>query len=216
LATLPLHTGAGFDNTKFPNNQPYNGTPWSYAGTESVSSLPANTVDWVLVELRHAATPAAATSATVLGRSAGFLLNNGLIVASDGTSLKFRNLPAFSDNLYVVVYHRNHMAIMASTPVTRDANQIYNYNYSTGSAQVYGGTNGFMQIDATPVRWGMLAADANADNMVLGNDYTDNWIPTFNTVNKYMPADFNMDQNVLGNDYTDFWIPNFNKVNPLP
>jgi hypothetical protein len=115
-----------------------------------------------------------------------------------------------------VVYHRNHIAIMAANAVTKDANQVYNYDYSSASSQVYGGTNGYLQIDTTPVRWSMVAGDANADNMVLGNDYTDYWIATFNTVNKYMPADFNLDVNVLGNDYTDYWIPNFNKVNPLP
>jgi len=214
LTTLPL--GDRSDLTKFPNNQPYNLAPWNYSGTESVGSLPANAVDWVLVELRHAGSSAAATSITVLGRRAAFILKNGSIVDLDGTSLKFKNLPAFSDNLYIVVYHRNHMAIMAKNALTRDANQVYNYDYSTGPTQVYGGTNGYLQIDTNPGRWGMVAGDADANNMILGNDYTDFWIPSFNTVNKYMPADFNMDSNVLGNDYTDFWITNFNKINVLP
>ena len=34
--------------TDFPLNQPYNTAPWNYTGTESVVSLPALAVDWVL------------------------------------------------------------------------------------------------------------------------------------------------------------------------
>jgi hypothetical protein len=216
LTTLPLHTGAGSNTSYFPNNQPYSGAPWNYTGTESVTVLPANTVDWVLVELRHGTAASNATSAKILGSRAAFLLNNGSIVDLDGSSLKFRNILPFSDNLYVVIWHRNHMAIMANNTVTRDGNQVYSYNYSTGSAQVSRGISGYVQINTSPVRWGMVAGDANSDNMVLGNDYTDFWVPTFNTVNKYMPADFNLDTFVLGNDYTNFWVPNFNKVNILP
>ena len=35
-----------------PTTQPYSGAPWSYSGTESVGSIPALVVDWILVELR--------------------------------------------------------------------------------------------------------------------------------------------------------------------
>ena len=38
---------------QIPLTQPFGNAPWSYNGTESVSSLPSNLiVDWVLVELR--------------------------------------------------------------------------------------------------------------------------------------------------------------------
>ena len=49
-----------------PLTQPYNGAPWNYTGTESVATIPAGVVDWVLPELREAATPAQALPATKL------------------------------------------------------------------------------------------------------------------------------------------------------
>jgi hypothetical protein len=212
LTTLPL--GDRSDKTKFPNNQPYNIAPWNYAGTESVGSLPANTVDWVLVELRHASTASAATSATVLGRRAAFLLKTGSIVDLDGTSLKFRNLPAFSDNLYVVVRHRNHMAVMAANAVTMDANQVYVYDYSTGSGKIYGGIAGCKQVDTSPVVWALLSGDANADNHIWSND-NNVYISQYYLSSRYLAADFNMDKNVWSND-NNLFVGNYYRSNLLP
>lgn len=209
LTTLPL--GDRSDNTKFPNNQPYNIAPWIYAGTESVGSLPANTVDWVLVELRHASSASAASSSTVLGRKAAFLLNNGSIVDLDGTSLKFNNLPAFSDNLYVVIYHRNHMAIMANNAVTKDVSQVYTYNFSTGSGQIYGGLSGCKLLDS---RYVCISGDANGDNHIWGND-NDIYVSQYYLSNRYLPSDFNMDKNVWGNDY-DIYVADYYRSNVLP
>lgn len=216
LATS-LTLGDRSDNTKFPQNQPYNGSPWSYSGTESVTSLPSGVVDWVLLELRHASSSGNASSTYTLGKRAAFLKTNGSIVDIDGTSpVTFSNLASFTDNLYIIVYHRNHIAILANNAVTRDANQVYTYDYSSGSGQVYGGTNGYKQIDTSPVRWGMIAADATNDGNIYVNDYTDYWVPDFGLTSKYKLSDFNLDANVYLNDYTDFWVPNFGKTNPLP
>lgn len=214
LTTLPL--GDRSDNTKFPTNQPYNGAPWNYAGSESVVALPANTVDWVLVELRHAAAPASATSSTVIGRKAGFLLNSGAIVDLDGTPLKFTNLAPFADNLYPVIYHRNHMPMMAGNTVTRDANQVYVYDYSSAATQVYGGANGCNQVDASPVRWGMVSGDPSNDGNIYLSDLNVYWVPAFGQTNMYLPGDFNMDLNVYLSDNNSQWVPNFGKTNVLP
>ena len=66
-------------NSLIPSTQPYTGTPWNYSGTESFTPpVGATVVDWVLVELRQAATPGAAT--TYFARQAGLLLSNGNIV----------------------------------------------------------------------------------------------------------------------------------------
>ena len=55
----PLNLGG-----MIPLSQPYNMLPWNYNGTESTAVVPANVVDWVLVELRDATSAANATSAT--------------------------------------------------------------------------------------------------------------------------------------------------------
>jgi hypothetical protein len=63
----------------FPLSQPYNTAPWNYEGTESVISVPANIVDWVLIELRDATAAATATASTRIARQAAFLMNDGSI-----------------------------------------------------------------------------------------------------------------------------------------
>lgn len=70
-----------------PLNQPFNVPPWNYSGTESVESIPnGNIVDWVYIELRNALSPEEATSETVFGKQAAFLLNSNKVVGLDGFS----------------------------------------------------------------------------------------------------------------------------------
>ena len=201
--------------TNFPSNQPYNGSPWNYTGTESVVSLPAGVVDWVLVELRQASKDTNATAATLVTRRAGFLKQDGSITDLDGTPLKFYHTH-LSQNLYPVIRHRNHMAIMAHNAVTKDGTGIYSYDYSSGSGQVWGGTAGMKQVDTSPVRWAMVGSDANADNNIWINDYANYYVPEFFISGQYMPADFNLDGNVWINDYANYYVPNFFISNQLP
>ncbi|MCE7993659.1 MAG: hypothetical protein HEP71_16865, partial [Roseivirga sp.] len=121
-------------NASIPTTQPYsiNGHTGGTA-----SSIPANAVDWVLVELREAASAAAAVSSTKVGSAAGFLMNDGSIKASDGTSDLTISL---SDNsgsaFFVVVYHRNHLAIMSATAIS-ESGGTYSIDFTTLSANTY-------------------------------------------------------------------------------
>ncbi|RLD53861.1 MAG: hypothetical protein DRJ05_15745, partial [Bacteroidetes bacterium] len=62
-------TGSGF----LPLTQPYGGSPWNYSGAESVTSIPANVVDWILVELRDAPDAGSAIPSTMIAQQAAFL-----------------------------------------------------------------------------------------------------------------------------------------------
>ena len=163
----PYNTGTHAMNTTLrtagpvPVNQPYTGAPWSYGGTEHVSPIPANVVDWVLVELRQSDT--IQNAKTTGPRRAAFLMSNGSIVDTDGVSpVRFYNLTV-TQKLYPVIWHRNHMPVIAAHSVPINGSGTYLYDFSSGSGQVYGGTNGTKQIDASPVRWGMVAGDANSN-----------------------------------------------------
>ncbi len=73
---------------QIPLSQPYNVPPWNHDGGELVDTMPnGNIVDWVLVELRNATSPGAATSGTAFARQAAFLLNSGQVVGTDGFSM---------------------------------------------------------------------------------------------------------------------------------
>ena len=116
-----------------PNNQPYNTPPWSYSGTESVGAIPSGSIsDWILVELRDTPGSAAtATPGTRIARQAGFILNDGSIVSTDGISNMIFGV-AVSNNLYVIVWHRNHLGIMSAVPLTFGGG-LYSYDFTTAA-----------------------------------------------------------------------------------
>lgn len=195
--------------SQLPLNQPYYATPWNYAGTESVTSFPAGTVDWVLVELRTS--PLASSR---IARRAGLLSFNGAITELDGLSpLAFPGvLPGY---YYLVIWHRNHMAVMSATTVTVTPFTPV-YDFSTGPTKIYGSSFGIKLIDPSLGRWGMNAADASNDQHIYINDFSDYWVPDFGIILGYSMGDFNMDGKVYIDDYTDLWVPNFGKTNTLP
>ncbi len=129
-----------------PLAQPYNLAPWNYSGTESVTSIPnPDVVDWVLIELRDAADAASATPATRIARQAGFLLKDGSVVGTDGSSIvQFSN--SFIQQLFVIVWHRNHLGIMTANGVTASGG-VYAYDFSTSETKAYGGSAGYKNID---------------------------------------------------------------------
>ncbi len=191
-----------------PLTQPYSGSPWNYAGTESVTSIPANSTDWILVELRT--NPWA--SSKVAAR-AGFLKNDGSVTDIDGTTgLRFPGV-AYG-NYYVVIKHRNHLAIMSAATVTLNGGSAL-YDFTTGSAKAYGGTTGYKLIDGTLSKWGMVAGDANQSKSIYIDDYTDFWMRDFGLI-QYLPSDFNLNGKVYLDDYTDFWLVNFGRSSSLP
>ncbi len=195
-----------------PLAQPYNTTPWNYTGTESVAAIPnANVVDWVLVELRETTGGAAsATPSTMIDRQAGFVLNEGTIVGIDGASpLRFGD--EIADNLFVVIYHLNHIGIMSDNAVTLSGGQ-YNYDFTIGAGQVYGGVDAHKEV-ASGV-WGMMAGDANGDGEVDNKDKDDVWEPQLGT-SGYLSGDFDMNGQVESVDKTGKWEANAGKCSHI-
>ncbi len=112
-----------------PLNQPYNISPWNYNGTESVASIPNNqVVDWVLVDMRDASSAAAATPGTSVRKRAAFLLSDGSVVGMDGIK-KLTTPLTISQNLYVVIWHRNHLGILSNNALI-NTNDVYTYDFS--------------------------------------------------------------------------------------
>jgi len=197
---------------QFPFSQPYGGPPWNYAGSESITSLPSGSiVDWVLVELRDAASAAQATPATLLARQAAFVLQNGTVTKTDGSSpLTF--LAPVASNLYAVIWHRNHLALMSALPLVKSGN-LYTYDFTTSYSQVYGGTNGCRQLSAG--LWGMTGGDGDASLQVSNADKVDVWNPQAGT-SGYKTGDFNLSGQVDNQDKNDVWAPNSGMGSQVP
>jgi len=196
-----------------PLSQPYNEPPWNYPGSEAVALIPnPYIVDWVLLELRETpGGPSSATSATVVARKALFVLNNGSLVDLDGSSLPIVNITVTA-NLYAVVRHRNHLAIMSSAPLLPSGG-VYAYDFTNGPEKTYGGALGCKQVAAGV--WGMIPADGNASNMVDNIDKNDVWRPQSGT-SGYKSGDFNLNAQVDNADKNDKWRPNSGKSSQVP
>jgi len=123
--------------SEIPLSQPYNTAPWNYNGSESVGSLPDFPfVDWVYIQTRKSATASLATTDSITGEIAAWLLSDGRIVALNGTDYVTMPISKAGEQ-YVVVYHRTHIPIMSNTPVTFNTN-VYRFDFTTAQNQAYG------------------------------------------------------------------------------
>lgn len=187
----------------FPLTQPYNVSPWNYAGTENVTSIPADVADWILVELRDATSASTATPGTRIGRMAAFLKKDGSIVGTDGTSnLQFSN--SINQQLFVVIWHRNHLGIMSAVSLVK-IGDTYSYDFTTGTTQAYGDSDGYKQWEAGVAM--MVAGDGYADGNITTPDKYYSWRPNAGKKG-YFSGDFNMDSQVNNSDKNEYWDPN--------
>lgn len=143
-----------------PLTQPYNVSPWNFAGAERASSFSANAVDWVFLELR---TTTAGTSESA--RHAGLIKSDGSIVDADGTSPMLFDLVS-PGNYYVVLSHRNHLPVMTGTAIALGSAPT-SYDFTTGLSQAFGSAP-MNQIESGV--FGLVAGDVNRSGAVLTND----------------------------------------------
>ena len=185
----------------FPLSQPFNTAPWNYIGNETLNSAPNNNVvDWILLECRDAQNASSANSSTTIHRQAALVLNNGKVVNLDGQS----NIPFdlnLNQNLFVVVWHRNHLAIISSNPVTQSAG-VFAYDFTTSGLQAYGDSSA--QIEVIPGVWAMVGADADANGVVDNQDLNSWKMIVGNT--GYLNADFNLNGQVQNQDKNNVWL----------
>lgn len=181
-------------SANIPLVSPYDG--------EVISALPDVSpnyiVDWVNVQLRTGI----ANSTTVQSANA-FLLQNGSLVDVLGN----RSLPFYStagNEYYIVIKHRNHLAIMSSVPHAFSNNpaSVPSINLSV-SGSVYGGDIlGFKQVE-TGV-YALYAGDADRNGVVEPIDSNNYWRLQVG-LGGYYSADFNLDGQVQPLDLNNYW-----------
>jgi hypothetical protein len=174
-----------------PLTQPYSGTPWWYGGTESVTSIPPNVTDWVLVELRTG-TPLSSR----VSIKAGFIKNTGEIVDVNGTSpLSFSTV--FPGNYYIVIWHRNHLVVMSKLPQYLNPTSIL-YDFTTGLIKYYGGNLSYPAAAGLGTVFGMWGGNAyNKDKTVKRMNFMSDYNEIGTTLsNVYDRRDINMNGQV--------------------
>lgn len=198
--------------TGFPLNQPYHTAPWNYTGSETVGSVPNPTIiDWVLVQLRDAANVSSALAGTAIATRAAFLLYDGSVVDTDGSSL-LHFTETVASQLYVVVYHRNHIPVISANALVKSGG-VYAYNFTTAVGQAYGGAAGHKELSTG--KWGMFAGDADASGLI---DLPDKilWETGAAEMPAYYSGDMNLDTEVNNIDKDDIWVPNRGKGTQVP
>ena len=182
---------------------------WNYTGSERFYNLPTDIVDWVLLELR---TGTAAN--TTVGKRAALLKSDGSIVDLDGSSqVKFKGI--VPGNYYIVVRHRNHLAIMSANPVSLSFTNSSLYDFSTAQTQAYGIEP---LADLGGGVYGMYAGDASQDGSVNATDLNTYWILQNGTTYDYQTktADFNLDATINATDLNLYWTPSNGKATQVP
>lgn len=177
-----------------PLTQPYAGTPWNYPVLETVGVIPANVVDWVLVELRSGT-----AAVTTVDQRAGFVLADGTITDLDGVSpLVFSNSLHLPGDYYIVVKHRNHLAIMSAT-AQAFSGAILSYDFTDALSKAYDNpsiSNDAM-VELAVGMYGMWGGDVNSNGTIRyngpGNDRAAIFSETGNAViSGYLNSDVNM------------------------
>ena len=180
-----------------PLAQPYNTSPFNYAGTEAISELPQDTVDWILVELRDGN-----DINNVLGRRAAFLRRDGQVMGlNGGLGVAFDDV--LPNLYYVAVYHRSHVAVVSS--VTVDLLDVTNvYDFTLAETQALGS----QQLKSNNGVYLMIAGDFDGDGHSDIADY-DNWKLSSSKIGNYETSDGDGNGVVNNADY-NLWKSNEN------
>lgn len=201
-------------NSSIPSTQPYNFN--GHSASETAGTIPANAVDWVLAEVREASSVAAALNSTKVGSAAGFLMSDGSIKATDGTSnLTVSTSGNTGSEFYVVVYHRNHLPIISAS-VVQESGGVYTIDFTSSAANTFGGTNALVSL--TGGKFGMPAGDSNSDGNIDATDlstWRTNNGATF-TYSSSGVSDFNLDGVINAIDRNNFHKKNTTKTRLVP
>ena len=190
-------------NSLIPIISPYSQDP------RTVDPIPADVVDWALVELRSTDVGSAVISKSV------FLHKSGNLVADDGINqnIFFAVAPG---NYYIVVKHRNHLGIMSAAPPVALSTSSTFYDFTTGSGQYYGGSAGAKLIDTSPSDvWGMIAGDGNGNGGISIDDLNLVWRVENGTIG-YKNGDYNLNGGVSIDDRNLYWRLNNGTLSQVP
>ena len=181
-----------------PLTSPYSADP------ATVAAIPADVVDWALMELRSAYNGQPVLSKSLWLGSDGYLRSPGkpyviMMQTSPGP-------------YYVVLRHRNHLAVMSATPFQFASTGTPPELDLTLLANIYG-NGGVAQVASGVVA--MIAGDADQSGAVLPSDRNQFWRVQAG-LSGYLNADFNLDGNVLPSDLNGYWRVNSGLLTQVP
>ncbi len=183
-----------------PTKPPFQFSPWEYVGPEEATTIPANVVDWIMLELREAASPY-----TVLQQRVAWLTEDGLVKDLDGISnLQFTDMPI--GDYKVAVRHWSHMDVLSADDLSVPS-PAYEIDFTT-DVQAALGSDPMVQL--ADGNWALYAGDHNGDGVFTFEDYNVH-IFTASRIYEYFTTDLNFDGVVSVADF-NLYKKNFNKM----
>ena len=113
-----------------------------------------------------------------------------------------------NNNLYAIVWHRNHLGIMSASALT-ESGGVYTYNFTTAVNKAYQSGQKLLSGKAA-----MFGGDVNGNGTVNTADKTV-WSGVAGAKG-YLSSDMNMDSQVDNKDKNDVWVGNINEQTKVP
>jgi len=173
-----------------PLSQPYSVEPWFYTGSESVTIIPENVVDWVLIMARDA-------NDNILSQAVGFITVSGGLVdifGNHGISLSLA-----LDN-YISIHTRNHLAVVSAITYSNSLD-------FTSSATA---AKGIQQLKNKAGKYCLYGGDYDGNGIINNLDYN-SWVVKKSILNQYLPVDGDGNGIINNLDY-NLWLSNSAKI----
>ena len=184
-----------YTNGYIPTTSPYS------EDSRTVSSVPANATDWVLMQLR-----ATASGTEIISKSI-FLRDDGYIINENSNTQITLDVP--EGNYYIVIKHRNHLGVMSSELHNLRSGTSTTYDFTSDTLNYYGEE----AADLGSLVYGMFAGDANGTTVVNSGDYL--VVKSNNGSTGYYLPDVNLTGVVNSGDYLII-KPNSGKETNIP
>jgi hypothetical protein len=184
-------TGQMTSTQSLPLESPYS------QSERTVSDMPPDIVDWVLIHLKNQADEQPVYSKSAL------LRNDGQIVADNGTT-EGVVLNVAEGDYYVILSHRNHLDVMSAQAVHLAGTASPVLDFTSSGNACYGST---APVQLTANVWGLRAGDINQDGLINTADYTLWYNDQVNQLTGYLSSDLDMDAFIDENDYS-LWESN--------
>ncbi len=153
LGYLPGMKPKTFFSKKTESGQPYKSFPWEYNGNEGIVksndyySYDKKVVDWILVSIRETQH----NNSTVFRAPAHVYVDGEIKIASVGAKCMLDPAKKY----YIVIEHRNHLAVMSKKPVSIINGSIsydfrYTEAYNEGHKEIGDGMYAMIAGNANP------------------------------------------------------------------
>jgi hypothetical protein len=132
------------------------------------------------------------------------LHKDGRLVDDDGVTGQVIIEGLAEGSYYLLLRHRNHIAVMSAAMLTLSRTSTTLYDFTTAAASCYG-SGGCVELE--PGYWGMWAGDINQDHIISTRDYYAWYRSNFRAESGYRIADVDLNGSVGISDY-NLWRTN--------